>query len=231
TRSEFPSHSRNDVMTQLPALKKKYLTYKSFAEATLDQVFTKEVLDKSYKLTATYSLSSYIENKGNGKFVVHALPAAAQLSPLNGIVIDDVNDDSHLDIVAVGNDYGTEVSTGRYDALNGLVLLGDGKNGFKSAQLNTTGFYVPGNAKGLVQLSGVGNERWWIASQNRDSVKVFKSAKPGQWISVKSTDKILKYTMPNGKQVRRELNWGSSFLSQSTRKVFVPSNAKDIVLK
>ncbi|MBC7849036.1 MAG: VCBS repeat-containing protein, partial [Chitinophagaceae bacterium] len=126
TRSEFPSHSRNDVMTQLPALKKKYLTYKSFAEATLDQVFTKEVLDKSYKLTATYSLSSYIENKGNGKFVVHALPAAAQLSPLNGIVIDDVNDDTHLDIVAVGNDYGTEVSTGRYDALNGLVLLGDG---------------------------------------------------------------------------------------------------------
>ena len=30
-------------------------------------------------------------------------------------------------LVINGNDYGTEVTTGRYDALNGLMLKGNGK--------------------------------------------------------------------------------------------------------
>ena len=38
-------------------------------------------------------------------------------------MIDDFNGDGNLDIAAVGNDYGTEVSLGRYDAMNGLIML------------------------------------------------------------------------------------------------------------
>ena len=40
----------------------------------------------------------------------------AQMAPLNGMVAGDVNQDGFLDIIICGNDYGTEVSTGRYDA-------------------------------------------------------------------------------------------------------------------
>jgi len=41
--------------------------------------------------------------------------------------VDDYDGDGNLDILMNGNDYGTEVSVGRYDALNGLLLKGNGK--------------------------------------------------------------------------------------------------------
>ena len=47
----------------------------------------------------------------------------AQMSPLNGMVTEDINHDGSLDLMIVGNDYGTEVSSGRFDACNGLVLI------------------------------------------------------------------------------------------------------------
>ena len=67
----------------------------------------------------------------NGKFTMVPLPVEAQISQLNGMVVDDFDGDGNLDVAISGNDYGTEVATGRYDAFNGLMLKGDGKGNFK----------------------------------------------------------------------------------------------------
>ena len=39
-----------------------------------------------------------------------------------------------------GNDFGTEVTNGRYDAMNGLVLSGDGKGNFIAQTILQSGF-------------------------------------------------------------------------------------------
>ena len=54
----------------------------------------------------------------------------AQISALNGMAVDDFDGDGNLDVLINGNDWGTEVTVGRYDALNGLLLRGDGKGEF-----------------------------------------------------------------------------------------------------
>ena len=59
----------------------------------------------------------------------------AQISALNGMVADDFDGDGNLDVLINGNDWGTEVSVGRYDALNGLVLKGDGKGNFTALSI------------------------------------------------------------------------------------------------
>ena len=44
------------------------------------------------------------------------------------MAVDDFDGDGNLDGVMNGNDYGTEVTaSGSYDALNGLMMKGDGK--------------------------------------------------------------------------------------------------------
>ncbi|MEP7277445.1 MAG: hypothetical protein ABI813_02275 [Bacteroidota bacterium] len=46
------------------------------------------------------------------------------------MIADDFNDDGSLDIVVYGNDYGNEVTNGRYDAFNALLMESDGNGNF-----------------------------------------------------------------------------------------------------
>ena len=91
--------------------------------------------------------SCYLENNGEGKFDLHPLPEVAQKAPLNGMVVDDFNGDGNLDVAVCGNDYGNEVLNGRYDAMNGLVLLGDGTGNFKELSILQAGLFIPGDAR------------------------------------------------------------------------------------
>jgi hypothetical protein len=103
------------------------------------------------------------------------LPPLAQIAPINGIVADDLNGDGNLDVLMVGNDFGNEVFFGRHDAFTGLALLGDGKNNFTIVKTDTSKFYVPGDAKALVKLSGSKRDLV-IASRNRNTIKAFSIA-------------------------------------------------------
>ena len=112
-KREFPAQSRNDIIDQLPALKKKYLTYRSFAGAELKDMLAPGVIDSAYKREAVFMQSAYIENQGNGKFEIRPLPSEAQFAPVFGIVTDDLNGDGNLDIALTGNDFGAEPAIGR----------------------------------------------------------------------------------------------------------------------
>ena len=124
---EFPVASRDELMRQLPGLKKKFLTYDAYGRARFTDLFSPAELQGATILRANNFHSIYLENLGNGHFKMRPLPAEAQMAPLYGMVVDDFNGDGNLDVAVNGNDYGNEVTNGRYDALNGLVLLGDGK--------------------------------------------------------------------------------------------------------
>ncbi len=63
------------------------------------------------------------------------------------MAVDDFDGDGNLDVIINGNDWGTEVTVGRYDALNGLLLSGDGKGNFTPLSILESGIYIPGNGK------------------------------------------------------------------------------------
>ena len=133
-KREYPALNRDDITSQMPALKKKFNAYKDFAVADIHQIFTPEQLKDALVLEANNFASCYIQNDGNGKFEIKPLPPMAQMAPLNGMQTGDFNGDGNLDIAICGNDYGNEITAGRYDAMNGLVLLGDGAGNFKAAK-------------------------------------------------------------------------------------------------
>ena len=225
---EFPAHGRDDVIDKMPFLKKKFNNYKTFATSTMDQIFTEEQMKGALRLKVNNSQSCFVRNDGNGKFTLIPLPAMAQISALNGMVADDFDDDGHLDMLINCNDYGTEVSAGRYDALNGLLLKGDGKGEFLPLSILQSGIYIPGNGKALVKIRSASGNYLVVASQNKDALKVFQLKKKKEFLFIKADDQfaIIKYR--NGTVRKEEFYYGSSFLSQSSRFITLNNNVKSI---
>lgn len=225
---EFPVHVRDDMTKQLISFRSKYQNYKSYANATFKEMFTKEELHGVLKLQANEFRNSFVRNDGEGKFVLTALPTQAQYSCLNGMVSEDFDLDGNLDLLAVGNDYGTEVSVGRYDACNGLFLKGDGKGNFKPLSIMQSGWFVPGDAKALVKLRRSNGKCLLISSQNKSTLQVFEYKNSLRYIPVNSGETTAVITYKNGKRQKRELNYGGSFLSQSGRYINTEPSIKTI---
>ncbi|MBC3786574.1 VCBS repeat-containing protein [Spirosoma utsteinense] len=227
-RQEYPIHGRDDLMKQMIIMRKRFPFYRDFSQATIDKLLTPEERQSALVLEANYLQSAYVENKGNGTFVLHPLPIEAQLAPIFGMIAEDVDRDGNLDIMLVGNDYGAEVLTGRYDAMNGLFLKGNGKGNFTAQSIANSGFYVPGNAKGLAQLTDSKGRALLVATQNRGRLCVFRNSKTAPTIRLQPTDVSALLTLTNGKKQRVEFSYGSSFLSQSARTLSVNPQVKSI---
>jgi hypothetical protein len=231
TRREFPAQSRDDIIDQLTLLRKKFNNYKSFANATMDSVFTKEQRAGTLQLHANYLSSVLLRNNGNGTFTMSRLPVQAQMSVLNGMSVNDFDGDGNLDVVINGNDYGTEVSLGRYDALNGLLMKGDGKGNFSPQSIMQSGIYIPGNGKALVSLRSGKEKLLLAASQNKGALKVFELKTNQRLVPVDPLEESAILTYKNGKKQKREIGYGTSFLSQSGRFFMVDTNVVSLEIK
>ena len=229
-KKEFPAPTRDDVVKQMISMRSKFQNYNLFANATMDQLLTKEQLKDAVILKANNFKSCYIKNDGNGKFSISPLPIPAQLSVLNGMMAEDFNGDGNLDVVINGNDYGTDVSVGRYDALNGLLLKGDGKGNFSAASLLESGIFIPGNGKALVKLRTKKGKYLLVASQNKGPLKAFELRRDIKIIPVQFSDvsAIIKYR--NGKIRKEEFYYGASFLSQPSRFISWNDNVTSILI-
>lgn len=176
-KQEFPVANRDLLTEEIPSVKKQFADYSSYAKADMKTVLGGFTRTGELQLKATNFNSVWIENKGKFQFEIHLLPAAAQWSPVYGIVVNDFNADGNPDIVLSGNEYSMNPVPGRYDASNGLVLQGDGKGNFTHLSILQSGIYIPGNAKALVQFP-FNNSVAIAASQNNGSLQLFQLKKP-----------------------------------------------------
>jgi enediyne biosynthesis protein E4 len=173
-RKEVIYNTRDDLIKQITAFKNRFESYAKFALASIYETFSKEDMQNVLKLQANYMKTSFIENLGNGEFKMTELPSQVQTAPIFGMLVEDFNHDGNVDILTVGNDYGNEISVGRLDAFNGLLLTGNGKGNFEPISLQNSGFYVPGDAKALAKIKNQKGENLIISTQNRGELKVFK---------------------------------------------------------
>jgi hypothetical protein len=174
------------------------------------------------------SQSCYLRNDGKGKFTIIPLPNQAQISAINGMVVDDFDGDGNLDVMMNGNDYGTDVSVGRYDALNGLMLKGDGKGNFYPQSIMQSGIYIPGDGKALVKLQSNEGNYMLAASENKGPLKLFELKRKANNINLREDDESAIIIYKNGVKLKQEFYYGSSFLSQSGRFLTLNSDVKSV---
>ncbi|MBE7172283.1 MAG: VCBS repeat-containing protein [Williamsia sp.] len=228
-RQPFPMHTRDDLSSQLVSIRKKFPTYKSYGLATMNDLWSEKDRQNALVRTAHDMQTSFLENKGHGQFAIRPLPLKAQAAPVYGMISEDIDGDGNLDLVLVGNDYGMDPYSGRHDAFNGLCLKGDGRGNFTEIPLQESGFFVRGDAKGLTRVHTAKEEDVWVATQNQDSVVVLAKTAPrpatATWKELKSDDFYADITYADGKKRRIEFYYGSTYLSQSSRKLYVGKKA------
>jgi hypothetical protein len=92
-----------------------------------------------------------------------------------------------------------------------------------------SGFKVPGDGKALGLLSNPEFD-FLIASQNRDSLKVFKpfAKEKTELFEPKANDSFALLELATGEKRKIEFYYGAGYLSQSSRSVRLPAGAKSI---
>ncbi|MFC4097936.1 VCBS repeat-containing protein [Euzebyella saccharophila] len=232
TKKEYLYHPWQDVTKQYVGIRKKFNSFGEFGESTLPEMFSDGLLNDAKVLSLNYMKSSWIENLGDGKFKMHSLPVSAQLAPIFGILPYDVNDDTLMDLMLIGNDFGMEVQQGPADALVGVVLINKGQGQFKTVSLAESQFFVPGDGKSLVHLNTKNDTNIIIASQNNDSLKIFKANRNNitKSLRVKPNEVKAKVAYKNGSKRLIEFYYGNTFQSQSTRTIQLNEHIEKIDL-
>jgi hypothetical protein len=171
---QIPFATKDELQKQMPVMKKKFLYGEDFAKATLEELFTKEKLQKSDTLTANYFANSILINKGDLNFDVQPMPWQAQLSPYRDAVVVDANGDNLPDILLVGNYYENNIEMGRYDADFGTILLNKGNNKFSAESLN--GLQIKGQTRHIKTIN-INNAPAYILARNNDSAMIIRFKK------------------------------------------------------
>ena len=165
--------SRDELIGQMPFMKRKFSDYKTFAKTELKDFFTKEQLEGSDTLKATMLESVYLENDGDGNFTIKKLPIEAQFTPIYAIKPIDLNGDGYPDLVMGGNLANSRISVGPYVAGQGLTLLGDGNGNFSTLNPVLSGLDVRGDMRDISKID-IQEQTYLIFSRYDGSVKTFR---------------------------------------------------------
>jgi hypothetical protein len=218
----YPVSLRNDIFQQISSLKKRLPHFKDYSSATTSVLLTKEEKKDAYQAETRIFESVILVNDGKGKFTIKKLPLQAQFAPVFGILTGDFNRDHFPDALLIGNNFSTEHFNGWCDASIGVFLKGNGKGDLEVVSPVETGFMVDGDGKALVTTWLGSGQQLVVASQNNDSLKIFR-------VNHSLKDRVLVYPLPmeckviyhnkDGSREIREIYYGDSYLSQSSRAV------------
>ncbi|WP_456426449.1 VCBS repeat-containing protein [Rhodocaloribacter sp.] len=143
----YPVPARDELLAQIPSLAERFPTYASYAGATIDDVLPRA---DAVTLEAFDFETRLFENLGDGTFRPRRLPLEAQISQVNALIAADFDRDGAMDVLMAGNNFGVRPQWGAYDAGQGLLLRGRGDGTFEPVTATRSGFFAPGEVRGMV---------------------------------------------------------------------------------
>ena len=157
----------------MPYIAEKFQDYNSFASSRLMDILPADKVQEGVVNEINSFNSIILYNEGNEGLRKVDLPNEAQISPLKSCLILDINEDGIKDLITIGNHFGVEVETTRYDAGYGAVFLGNPNGDYTFSPPQLSGFYSPDDGRGLLGLKT--KTRDYVVVLNNDSrVQVFQ---------------------------------------------------------
>ncbi len=167
----MPVASRDDLAGQLPAIKKRFNDYASYARADISDILDAAALDTARVLSADNFKTSWLEATPDG-FRPHPLPVQAQFAPVHAIAAADLDHDGHTDLFLAGNNRWSRIYFGRYDANHGQVFLGDGQGGFRLAAPSRTGIDVRADVRAAALLETKAGLELWLGVNDGPALRL-----------------------------------------------------------
>ena len=169
----YPFAGKNDLLSQLPGLRNSITKYEDYAYKTYDSLFPDVTRSRSIAYLCEQLETSVLWNQGNGNFDLAPLPLEAQVSPVYGIAVDDLDDDGIADIWLGGNFYALKPQVGRCDASRGVFLKGMGNREYRYLDPKQVGIYVTGEVRD-VKIFNTGSGKKLLLARNNSSMVQFE---------------------------------------------------------
>ncbi|MGY6743863.1 MAG: VCBS repeat-containing protein [Cecembia sp.] len=147
----YPFASRDELLDQMYSMRSKFTDYASYANASLEQVLTKDQLKMASILRANEMGSFFLKNSGD-KLESSILPIEAQFAPVQAIYPLDYDGDGNLDFILAGNQSQIRIRLGVMDANQGQLFRGDGNGNFTYINQQRSGFKIEGDVKSIIQF-------------------------------------------------------------------------------
>jgi hypothetical protein len=150
--NSYPYVTRDELLDQISLMRTRFPDYKSYADATLKNIFTPEELKGVSRLSADHLPTTLFLGTAGGGFTEGKLPPLAQYAPVFTLTALDYNGDGRKDLLLGGNMNQARLRFGKYDANHGLLLAGDGNGQFAVVPQTESGFRLSGDVRSVVPL-------------------------------------------------------------------------------
>lgn len=167
----YPLTLRQDLVAQMPYLKKKYLKFESYKNQSMSDIFSPDQLKSGYTLACvTNTTTLFIQQ--DGKFIARALPFESQLSPVFSIVAQDINHDHLPDILLGGNFSASKPEVGSYMANPLTALIQSPNHNFESKPVKNISVEVRSMQPILIE-----HKTRFLIANNNGSLDILSEAK------------------------------------------------------
>lgn len=170
--TSYPYVTRDELLDQMSNMRTRFTDYKSYADATVNDIFTKEELKDAGHLQANCLKTAYFESGKDGRFHEKALPVQAQYSPVYTITKWDYDKDGNDDILLCGNISHARLRFGKYDANYGVLLKNDGKGNFSYISQQQSGLRLTGDVRSVIDVNNT-----LLFGINQNSTKAYTTKK------------------------------------------------------
>lgn len=160
------------LLRQIPVLRKQLLTYESYQNKSLEELFPEAVWANSLTLDADILETSLWINGGQGNFIRTALPSEIQSSPVHSIT--SISADSQLPrLLFGGNQSRIKPELGSQMGSFAWALKPLGNNQWKALLPEESGLYVRGEIRQFLQII-LENKPNLVVLRNNDTPLVFE---------------------------------------------------------
>lgn len=168
-QGDIPLPLREDLLMQLPSLKKKVLSYGSYSNSTMQTLFEPNILNQSitYELNE-FQTGIFINDLDSFKFV--PLPKEAQWTDQHAILVFDINRDGRKDILLGGNQHMAKPELGINAASFGQVFLQNSNGTFIYLPFEKSGLFETGDIRDMAVITINQKDYLLIAKNNSDLV-------------------------------------------------------------
>ncbi|WP_346861853.1 VCBS repeat-containing protein [uncultured Draconibacterium sp.] len=165
-----PVALKKELTNQIVSLKKKNLKYVEYATKSIEEILPEELLKNSLIKETRIFESVVAYQTEDLDFEIVQLPAKVQLSSVNEILIDDLNQDGFPDLLLGGNDFDYKPQFGRLDA-GFFHLLTGSKDGFQETA--NTGVKGTGVVRSVQEIN-IQNQKHLLIGINDERAQVYK---------------------------------------------------------
>lgn len=168
----YPYVTRDELLDQMSNMRTRYTDYKSYADAKINDIFSKDELKNAGHLKANFLKTAYFISGVDGKFHEKELPLQSQFSPVFTITPIKRDEDGNEDILLCGNINHARLRFGKYDANYGVLLKNDGKGNFSYICQQQSGFHLSGDVRSVININNT-----LLFGINQNSIKAYTTAR------------------------------------------------------